>query len=100
VFEKWVLRRIFEPKRDKVTGDWRRLRIEELYDPYCSPNVIRMKSRMRSAGHVALLGTGEVHTEFWWGNLRERSHPEDLGVDVRVVIKCTFKNWEGGHGLD
>jgi len=44
---------------------------------------------------VALLGTGEVHREFCWGDLRERSHSEDLGVDVRVVIKCIFKNWVG-----
>ena len=44
---------------------------------------------------MALLGTRKVRTEFWWGDLRESSHSEDLGADVRVVMKCIFKNWGG-----
>jgi hypothetical protein len=50
-----VLRRIFGPKRDDVTGDWRKLHNEELYNLYSSPNIIRMikSRRMRWAGHVA-----------------------------------------------
>ena len=40
VFENSVLRRIFGPKRDEVTGEWRKLHNEELYDPYSSPNII------------------------------------------------------------
>jgi hypothetical protein len=54
-----VLRRIFGPKRDEVTGEWRRLHNKELYALYSSPKIIRvMKSRrLRWAGHVA--GTGE-----------------------------------------
>jgi hypothetical protein len=53
-----VLRRIFGPKRDKATGEWRRLHNEELNDLYSSPNIIRvMKSRrMRWVGHVARMG--------------------------------------------
>jgi hypothetical protein len=52
---KRVLRRIFGPKRDEVTGEWRILHNEELHDLYCSPSIIRIiKSRkMRWAGHVA-----------------------------------------------
>jgi hypothetical protein len=55
VFEKRVLRRIFWPKRDDVTGEWRRLHNEELYALYSSPNIIRVikSRRMRWAGHVA-----------------------------------------------
>jgi hypothetical protein len=55
VLENTVLRRIFGPKREEVTGEWRRLRNEQLKDLYSSPNIIRvMKSRrMRWAGHVA-----------------------------------------------
>jgi len=58
VFENRVLRRIFGPKRDEVTGEWRKLSKEELNDLYCSPNVIRMMKlrRMRWAGHVELMG--------------------------------------------
>ena len=53
VFENRVLRGVFGPKRDEVTGDWRKLHNEELNDLYCSPNIIRgIKSRrMRWAGH-------------------------------------------------
>ena len=58
VFENRVLRRIFGPKRDDVTGEWRKLHNEELNDLYCSPNIVRMikSRRMRWAGHVARMG--------------------------------------------
>jgi hypothetical protein len=58
VFENRVLRRIFGPKRDQVTGEWRRLHNEELHNLYSSPDIIRqVKSmRMRWAGHVARMG--------------------------------------------
>jgi hypothetical protein len=54
VFENRVLRRIFGPKRDEVTGEWRKLYNEELNDLYSSPSIIRItKSRMMKwAGHV------------------------------------------------
>jgi hypothetical protein len=59
-----VLRRIFGPKSDDVTGDWRRLHSEELYALYSSPNIIRViKSiTLRWARQVALWGRREVHT--------------------------------------
>jgi hypothetical protein len=58
VFENRVLRRIFGPKRDEVTGEWRKLHNEELHNMYSSPDIIRqVKSRrMRWAGHVACMG--------------------------------------------
>jgi hypothetical protein len=58
VFENRVLRRIFGPKRDEATGEWRRLHNEELNDLYSSPNMIRIikSRRMRWAGHVAAMG--------------------------------------------
>jgi hypothetical protein len=64
------------PKSDGVTGEWRKLHNEELNNLYCSPNIVRVikSRRMRWAGHVACIGRGEVYTEFWWGNLRERDH--------------------------
>jgi len=57
VFDNRVLRRIFGPKRDEETGEWRKLHNEELNDLYPSPNDVRMiKLRMRWAGHVARMG--------------------------------------------
>ena len=64
VFENRVLRRVFGPKRDKVTGEWRKLHNEEFRDLYSLPNIVRVvKSRkMKWAGHVARMGEGRgVH---------------------------------------
>jgi hypothetical protein len=63
VFENKVLRRIFGPKRDEVTGEWRKLHNKELYALYSSYiiRVIKTK-RLKSVGHVACMGRGEVHT--------------------------------------
>jgi hypothetical protein len=53
-----VLRKIFEPKRDDVTGEWRRLQNKDLYDLYSSPNIIGViiSRRMRWVRHVACIG--------------------------------------------
>jgi len=53
-----MLRRIFRPRRDEVTGEWRRLHNKELNDLYSSPNIVRVikSRRMRWAGHVARMG--------------------------------------------
>jgi len=75
VFEKRVLRRIFGPKRNKVTGEWGKLHNEELNDLYSSPNIVWVvkSRRMRRVGHVARMGERRgVYRVFWWGNLRER----------------------------
>jgi hypothetical protein len=58
VFENRVLKRIFGPKRDEVTGEWRKLHNEVLHDLYSSPNIVRVikSRRMRWAGLVSLLG--------------------------------------------
>jgi hypothetical protein len=41
-----------------------------------------------------------VHTGFWWGEIRERDHLEDGGVDVNIILKWNFKKLKAGHGLD
>jgi len=83
-----VLRGIFGSKRDEVTGEWRKLRNEELNVLYCSPKIVRVikSRRMRWAGGGGR-GRAEVYTRFWWGNLRERDHLEDLGVEGRMYLQ-------------
>jgi hypothetical protein len=58
VFENRVLRRVFGPKRDEVTGEWRKLHNEELNNLHSSPSIVRVviSRRMRWAGHVARMG--------------------------------------------
>jgi len=80
--------RIFGPKRDKVTGEWRKLHNEELNDLHSSPNIVRViKSRTRWARHVACMGgKREACTGFWWGKLMERDYLGDPGVDGRIIL--------------
>ena len=75
VFENRVLRRIFVPKRNEVTGEWRKLHNEELNDLYSSPNIIWVikPRRMRWAVHVACMARGKLHIGFWWRNLGVRT---------------------------
>ena len=83
LIENRVLRRIFGPKRDEVTGKWRKLH-NEFTDMWISPNIIRVikSQRMRLAKQVARVGK---KTGFWWGNPRERNRLLDLGVDGRIT---------------
>jgi hypothetical protein len=71
-----VLVRTFGPKRDEVTGEWRKLHNEELRDLYSSPSIIRMfkARRMRRAGHVARMGRRATRIGYWWESQRERDH--------------------------
>jgi hypothetical protein len=89
MLESRVLRRILGPKRDEVTGEWRRLHNKELYALY-SPNIIRVikSRRLRWAGHVARMGVLVRKPE-------ERSQLEDPGVDGRI-LKWIFEKWDGG----
>jgi len=95
VFENRVLRRVLGPKRDEVTGEWRRLHNEKLSDLYSLPNIVRVvkSRRMRRAGHVARMGEG--CTRFWCGNLRERDHWGDPDANGRIILRWIFRKWEG-----
>jgi hypothetical protein len=67
VFENKVVRRIFGPKGDEVTGGWRKLYNEELRDLYSSPSIIRVIKlrRMRWVEYVARMGEKEMHIGYW-----------------------------------
>jgi hypothetical protein len=57
MYENWELRRIFGPKRDEVTGEWRKLHNVKVHDLYSSPSIVRViKSRMRWVRHIARMG--------------------------------------------
>jgi len=93
-----VLRRIFGPRRDEVTGEWRRLHNEELNDLYSSPNIVWVitSRRMRWAGHVARMGEERGCVGSWWGNRREGDHRGDLGVDGWIILGWIFRRWNVG----
>jgi hypothetical protein len=77
-----VLRRIFGPRRDKVTGGWRKLQNEELHNLYSLPSTFRMitSRRMRWAGHVALMGRRGMHIGYWWESQKEIDNWKDQDV--------------------
>ena len=100
MFENRVLRRAFGPKRDEITGKWRKLHNEELSDRYSLPNIVRVvkSRRMRWASMWSVWGRGEGCTRFWWGNLRERDHWGDPDADGRIILRWIFRKWEVGCG--
>jgi hypothetical protein len=75
VFENRVLGKIFGPRTEEVTGDWRELQNEELHNLYSSSNIIRAikSSRMRWAGHVARWGRRGMHIGYWWKARRKET---------------------------
>jgi hypothetical protein len=95
LLENSVLRRVFGTKSDGVTKERRKLHNKELNDLNSSSNIVRVikSRRMRWAGHVARMGRGEAYAGFLWGNLRERDHLGDSGVDGRIILRWNFRNW-------
>jgi len=104
VFESMVLRRIFRPRRDEVTGEWMRLHNEELNDLYSSPNIVRVikSRRMRLAGHVALMGEERGVYRILVGKPEGKSplgRPRRRWVDnIRTYLQevgCGYMDWIG-----
>jgi len=98
VFENMVLRRIFGPRRDEVTGEWKRQHNEDLSDLYSSPNIVRVikSSRMKWAGHVARMGVKRGCIGSWWGYRSERDHWGDLGVNEWIILGWISRRWNLG----
>jgi hypothetical protein len=76
VFENRLLRGIFRPKKDEVTGGWRKLHNEDLHKFYSLLSKIRMlkSRRMRWAEYIAHMGRRGMHVGFWWKRQKEREH--------------------------
>jgi hypothetical protein len=89
VFEYRLLRRIFGPKRDEVTGEWRRLHNKELYALYYSPNMfLVIKSRIvRQAGHVARMWERRDAHRVLVRKPEGRKHLKDAGVNGKIILK-------------
>ena len=104
MFEDMVLRRIFGPRRDEVTGEWRRLNNEELNDLYSSPNIVPVikSRRMRWAGHVARMGEERGAYRILVGKpegKRPLGRPRRRWVDnIRMNLQevgCGYVDWIG-----
>jgi hypothetical protein len=102
VFENRVLRRIFGPKRDEVTGDWRKLHNGELHSLYSSPNKMMKSRRMRWAGLVARMGetrnahrilVGKAEGKRPLGRPRRR-WVDNIKIDLREI------EWDGMEWID
>jgi hypothetical protein len=102
-FENRILRRIFGPKRDGVTGEWRKLHNDELHGLYSAPNIVRVikSRRMRQAGHIArmreergvyrvLVGKPEGKRPLG----RPRRRWEDIRMNLQEV-RCGGMDWIG-----
>jgi len=91
VFENRVLRKIFGPKRDEVTGEWRKLHNEELSELYTSPNIVRVikSRRMRWVGHVACMGERRGVYRILVGK------PEG-----KKPLGRPRRKWEGNNGME
>ena len=104
MFEDTVLRRTFRPRRDEVTGEWRRLHNEELNDLYCSPNIVRVikPRRMKWAEHVARMGEERGAYRVLVGKpegKRPLDRPRRRWVDnIRMYLQevgCGYVDWIG-----
>jgi hypothetical protein len=97
VFENRVIRRIFGPKRDEVTREWRKLHNEEVIlsvslTQYCSGDKIE---KNEGDGACSMYWRRvEEYAEFWRGTLRVRGHLEDPGIDGRIILGWILRKWD------
>jgi hypothetical protein len=88
-----VLRRIFGPKRDNLTRQWRKLHNDELNYLYSLTNIVRVikSRRIKWAWHVAHMGEKSDVYRAFVGNLRARYNLGDPGIDGRIILRWIFR---------
>ena len=94
---------VFGPKRDKVTGEWRKVHNEELSDLYSLPNIVQVvkSRRMRWAGHVACMGEGRGVHRVLVGKTegkRPLGRPRLRWEGGRIILRWTCRKWAGVVG--
>jgi hypothetical protein len=99
----WAIRGFYQSLQENTesfktrSGKWIKLNNDELHDLYSSSNIVRGDKNpveIRWAGHVARMEKGEACIGFWWGNLRERDHWGDPGLEGRIILKRIFRKWD------
>jgi hypothetical protein len=98
VLKNWVLRRVFRPKRDGVTWEWRKLHNEKLNDLYCSPNIVWVIKwrRMRWMGHVACMGERRGVYRVLVGKPEGKRPRHRWRITLRWIFrKCDVGAWTG-----
>jgi hypothetical protein len=102
VSENRVLRRIFGPKRDELTEEWRKLYNEELNDLYSSPNIVRLIKlrRMSWTGHMARMGERRGVYSVFVGKPEGKRPLERPRRRREDNVRWIFRKWRVGYGLD
>jgi hypothetical protein len=97
-FENREWRRVFGPKRDEVTEEWRKLHSEKLSDLYCLPSIVRVvkSRRMRWAGHLAHMGEGRDVHRFLFGKPEGKRPLRRPRRSWKYNLKCIFRKWDVG----
>ena len=97
VFENRVLRRVFGPKRDEVSGEWRKLHNEELSDLYSLPNIVRVvkSRRMRWAGHLGRMGQGRGVHRVLVGRPEGKRPLGRPRSRWGIILRWIFRKWAG-----
>ena len=98
MFENRVLTRTFEPRRDEVIREWRKLRNEELNDMYSSPSFVRVikSRRMRWAGYVARVGEKRGVYRGLVGKPEGKRPLGNPSADGRIILRWILRKWNLG----
>jgi len=96
MFENRVLRRIFGPKRDKGTREWRKLHNEDLNDLYSSPNIARVIKENEMGRACSVSGEGRDIYRVLVGKPEGRRPLGRQGVKGRIILSWIFRKWDVG----